>query len=150
LRDGKWTKLQAPGPGGGHGPRQEFLVSTFAPPGPIMKDLPDKWLHTEDELYCSLRGPAEKVNVLGHGLSTLTHEEEPLLMTLTYGKGRIFHTTLGHHLEALNGLGFQITFTRGSEWAATGKVTLKAPKPGELTASGKAAARIINVKRPTP
>jgi len=54
-----------------------------------------------------------------------------MLMTINYGIGCVFHTTLGHSVEALNGLGFQITFTRGVEWAAAGKVTLPAPKPGD-------------------
>jgi type 1 glutamine amidotransferase len=51
-------------------------------------------------------------------------------MTITYGSGRVFHTALGHSVETLQGLGFQITFTRGTEWAATGRVTLPAPPAG--------------------
>lgn len=46
-------------------------------------------------------------------------------MVLDYGKGRVFHTTLGHDTEAFEGVGFIVTFLRGSEWAATGKVTQK-------------------------
>lgn len=145
LRNGGWTKIAAPGPGGGHGARQEFLVENFAPEHPIMKGLPARWMHTQDELYHSLRGPADHLEVLGHGLSDKTNENEPLLMALTYGKGRVFHTTLGHYLEALNGLGFQITFTRGTEWAATGKVTLPAPAPGMLTDKSPAAVRAVVV-----
>ena len=133
LRDGAWTKVDGPGPCGGHGPQQEFLVETFAAEHPIMKGLPAKWMHTKDELYHSLRGPAKALTVLGHGLSDETREQEPLLMAISFGKGRVFHTTLGHHVEALDGLGFQVTFARGTEWAASGKVTQPAPKPGELS-----------------
>ncbi|MEY3896255.1 MAG: hypothetical protein RLZZ214_1775 [Verrucomicrobiota bacterium] len=143
LRDGEWKKTEAPGPCGGHGAREEFLVETFAPEHPIMKGLPEKWMHTQDELYHSLRGPAKELSVLGSGLSDKTNEQEPLLMAIKFGEGRVFHTTLGHHVEALNGLGFQVTFSRGTEWAATGKVTIPAPKPGELTAGPKAAVREI-------
>jgi type 1 glutamine amidotransferase len=50
-----------------------------------------------------------------------------MLMVLSYGKGRIFHTTMGHDLAALNCVGFMTTYQRGAEWAATGKVTLKVP-----------------------
>jgi len=46
---------------------------------------------------------------------------------LSYGKGRIFHTTLGHDIAALSCVGFIATFQRGTEWAATGSVTQKAP-----------------------
>ncbi|MDA7916340.1 ThuA domain-containing protein, partial [Verrucomicrobia bacterium] len=52
---------------------------------------------------------------------------EPMLMTIEYGKGRVFHTTLGHYLEAVKCVGFQATFLRGVEWAATGKVTQAVP-----------------------
>ncbi len=53
--------------------------------------------------------------------------DEPMLMALSYGKGRIFHTTLGHDVPALSCAGFIATFQRGTEWAATGKVTQKIP-----------------------
>ena len=48
-------------------------------------------------------------------------------MTVDYHKGRIFHTTLGHDTEAFECVGFITTFLRGTEWAATGKVTQKIP-----------------------
>ena len=50
------------------------------------------------------------------------------LMALSWGKGRIFHTTLGHDALALSCVGFVTTFQRGAEWAATGKVTQKVPR----------------------
>jgi type 1 glutamine amidotransferase len=50
-----------------------------------------------------------------------------MLMVLSYGMGRIFHTTMGHDVPALSCVGFIATFQRGTEWAATGKVTQKVP-----------------------
>lgn len=141
FKDGAWTPEQLPGPCGNHGARFEFPVKTEAPEHPIMQGLPPQWMHTPDELYNRLRGPAKNVTVLASAVSDVTHEPQPMLLTISYGQGRVFHTTLGHYVEALNGLGFQITFARGVEWAATGKVTLPAPKPGELTEGPKAAVR---------
>jgi hypothetical protein len=48
-------------------------------------------------------------------------------MVLTYGKGRIFHSIFGHDVYALASVDAVVTFQRGTEWAATGKVTQKVP-----------------------
>jgi type 1 glutamine amidotransferase len=64
---------------------------------------------------------------------------EPMLMVISYGKGRVFHTTLGHDTEAFEGVGFITTFLRGSEWAATGAVTQKIP--ADFPAADKPSSR---------
>src|SRR5205823_5065185 len=56
-----------------------------------------------------------------------TGNDEPQLMALSFGKGRVFHTTLGHDVSALSSVDFVVTFQRGTEWAATGAVTQKVP-----------------------
>ena len=134
LRQTVWTKDMTPGRGGSHGAQHEFLVEASAPDHPILRGLPAKWMHAKDELYDSLRGPADNVTVLASALSDKTNEQEPMLMVIPFGKGRVFHTALGHFTDAVNGLGFQVTFARGTEWAATGKVTLPAPSPADLSA----------------
>jgi uncharacterized protein len=133
LRANGWIRDMTAGPGGGHGPQHEFVVETRAPDHPIVKGLPTRWMNAKDELYHGLRGPAENVLVLASSFSDKTNEHEPMLMVIPYGKGRVFHTTLGHAIDAVNGLGFQVTLQRGTEWAATGAVTLPLPAAGSLT-----------------
>lgn len=120
------------GNGGGHGPQHEFLIKTRDSKHPIMRDLPETWLHTKDELYEKLRGPAKNINVLATAYASPkqngTGRDEPILMVINYGQGRVFHTTLGHIDYSMNCVGFRTTFLRGTEWTATGKVTLPAPK----------------------
>ncbi len=130
YRDGKLVSDSTPGRAGSHGQRLPFQVTAREPEHPIMKGLPRVWMHAGDELYATLRGPGN-MKVLATAHSELsnsgTGRDEPILMVLSYGKGRIFHTTMGHDIPALNCVGFITTFQRGTEWAATGKVTQKVP-----------------------
>jgi type 1 glutamine amidotransferase len=124
-----------------HPPRQDFVVTSRAPDHPIMRGLPSHWVHADDELYSQLRGPAQDLEVLATGFidsgvhAKATGEHEPVLMTVRYGQGRVFHTTLGHvgpadgsRTTAIDGVDFVTTLQRGTEWAATGDVTLPAPR----------------------
>ena len=97
-----------------------------------MKGLPEKWQHCADECYGYMRGPANNITVLASAYSDPdlngTGEIEPVILALSYGKGRVFHTMLGHDVKAINHPSFQTTFLRGTEWAASGKVTIPAQK----------------------
>ncbi len=132
LRDGKFVNDTTPGRGGSHGKQHDFLVEIREPNHPITKGLPAKWLHVKDELYDRLRGPAQNVTVLATAFAAPDQggsgENEPMLMVIQFGKGRCFHTTLGHSVDALKCVGAATVLTRGAEWAATGKVTQKIPE----------------------
>ena len=45
------------------------------------------------------------------------------MLTVNYGKGRVFHTPMGHGDYSQECVGFIVSFQRGAEWAATGNVT---------------------------
>ena len=124
------------GNGGSHGKRREFLVRTRITDHPITRDLPAAWLHGTDELYSQLRGPAKNMQILATAFADSaagggTMRDEPILMAITFGKGRIFHTTMGHADEgggpSMHCAGFIVTLQRGAEWAVTGDVTQKVP-----------------------
>ena len=57
-----------------------------------------------------------------------TGRHEPVMMTIDYKKGRVFHTILGHMDYSMECIGFVTTLQRGTEWAATGQVSIPVPK----------------------
>jgi uncharacterized protein len=131
VKDGTLTSDTAAGPAGSHGRRVPFQVTVRDRTHPITKGLPPAWMHQGDELYARLRGPGRNMTVLATAFSDPQNNgsgrEEPQLMVLSYGKGRVFHTTMGHDINALSSVDFVVTLQRGTEWAATGQVTQKVP-----------------------
>jgi uncharacterized protein len=136
IENGKVVRDDSPGRGGSHGEQHEFIVHAYNPDHPILEGLAEIWLHTRDELYSELRGPANNLEVLAYAYADRkykgTGRNEPVLMTILYGEGRIFHTVLGHaggglFAPAMECAGFVTTLQRGAEWAATGKVIQEVP-----------------------
>ena len=74
---------------------------------------------------------------------------EPMIFTIEYGKGRVFHTPMGHDVEAMRCRGFYELLQRGTEWAATGKVERTAAVPADFPT--ETAVSVVNpALRPTP
>ena len=86
-----------------------------------------------------MRGPAQNMTILATSFSgviandspfsdfTGTDRHEPMALTIAYGNGRVFHTTLGHADYSWECVGLITLFQRATEWAATGKVTIPLP-----------------------
>ena len=109
-----------------HALRHLFTVKFTDPNHPIARGMAASF-QTLDELYHGMRFLPS-----AHPIATAyddpaiggTGKNEPVLLTVNYGKGRVFYTALGHEVPAMQEPGFAITFVRGAEWAATGDVTL--------------------------
>jgi uncharacterized protein len=129
--EGKLVRDTSPGRGGNHGPQHEFQVTVRDAEHPITKGMPGVWLHAQDELYDLLRGPAENLTVLATAYAAKerggTGRHEPMIFTVGFGQGRVFHTPMGHADYSMKCVGFIVTLQRGAEWAACGKVTQALP-----------------------
>jgi type 1 glutamine amidotransferase len=129
--DGKLVRNTENGPGGHHGSQHAFQVITRDASHPITQGCPKAWMHAQDELYDFLRGPGQNMKILATAFADPKQggsgRHEPMVMVLESGKGRIFHTPMGHGNISQECSGFITLFQRGTEWAATGKVTQAIP-----------------------
>ena len=140
-KDGKVVHDESKGRGGSHGAPWEYKVVVRVKDHPITQGLPTEFLSAKEELYDRLRGPAQNMKILATSFAKGGSERhEPVLMTITYGKGRIFHTVMGHDHKSMQGVAFQETLIRGTEWAATGKVTFP-PVASDVLPVDRAAIR---------
>lgn len=139
-----------------HPPKQDFIATTRNFNHPITKGMPENWIVSSDEIYSGLRGPAKNIEVLVTGFANPNKgrpspHHEPILFTVEYGKGRVFHCTLGHagkndtvNAPSLRSVAFITSLLRGTEWAASGKVTQDIPSdfPTVYQASLRDAVKI--------
>jgi len=148
TNEGKLVRDTSPGRAGAHGPQNIFPITVRVKDHPITNGMPETWLTTKDECYSMLRGPAENMTILATGKDQSgkapTDRHEPMLMVIDYGKGRVFHTALGHDDYSIESVGFIISFLRGTEWAATGKVTI--PIPEDFPTATKSTSRKFKLK----
>lgn len=135
--------------GTGHGRFHSFDVVVTDRYHPITAGMPDMRMHP-DELYHRLvpmHGVDIRVLASAHSSreSGGTGRHEPMVMVSEFGEGRVFHTPLGHvwrgnvgnrasHFDPQ----FRRLVCRGTEWAATGDVTLDPMPLNFLTAQEKA------------
>lgn len=133
MLGGSWPQPAKPNY---HGQRHIYEVKLAASEHPITAGLPATFRHN-DELYHGITtapGIAVLATAFDDPKQGGSGKDEPMLWTVKYGAGRVFVTVMGHDLEAMNDSGFIASFTRGTEWAATGSVAPAPPKPRPISA----------------
>ena len=86
--------------------------------------------HVKDELYHrQLKHTTAKVLATAYSAKNMggSGQYEPMIVVTQFGKGRVFYNAMGHNAAAMRGVGFQTLMLRGTQWAATGKVTIPIP-----------------------
>jgi type 1 glutamine amidotransferase len=97
----------------GHDPFGEFTVNITDKTHPIMAGMQDFAL--TDELYTCLDGDVP-IQVLASATSKVDKKVYPMAFVMTYGKGRVFHSVLGHDVNALSNRGTAELYRRGTAW----------------------------------
>lgn len=134
--------------GTGHGVFHPFDVKITDRDHPITRDMPDMRMHPDELYHRMVHMHNTDYRLLATAMSSEksrgTGKAEPMILVKNWGKGRIFHTPLGHvWRKQLNTHAsyadpqFRNLVARGSEWAATGKVTLPGQPPNFLTVEEK-------------
>jgi type 1 glutamine amidotransferase len=112
-----------------HGVRHAFPVRIDVADHPITRGMTP--FATFDELWDGVP-VADGGTVLASAFSSVESNGsggyEPVALVRRYGEGRSFTTLLGHDVKAMESVAFQALLTRGTEWAATGAVTLPLPE----------------------
>jgi len=98
-----------------HDKRGPFTVKIVNHEHPITKRMQD--FQADDELFIELTGD-RPIEVLATAKSNITGKDHPMAFMFNYGKGRVFHTTLGHDAKAIRGSGTAELIRRGAAWAA--------------------------------
>lgn len=83
-----------------------------------------------DELYQNLTlGSKARPLALAYSApeSGGTGREEPVAVANDFGRGRCFAMILGHDARAMDSDGWRLLLARGTEWSATGRVTVTEP-----------------------
>lgn len=130
-----WEKSKS-----GHGAQHSFAVTITDKEHPVTQGMKD-FQHVKDELYHrQLKHATGKVLATAFSDKGMggTGENEPMIVVTELGKGRVFHNAMGHDPKPMGGVGFQTLMLRGTEWAATGKVTI--PIPADWPAVGSPPA----------
>lgn len=106
--------------GGYHDPRGPFTIKVTDADHAITRDMQD--FRADDELYYCLKGIRD-VRTLATARSKVTGKDHPMAFVFDYGKGRVFHTPLGHDVKAIQMQGVAELLRRGTVWVGGRETT---------------------------
>ena len=126
-----------------HDPRGPFDVRIIDSHHPVTTGMTD--FRTDDELYIGL-DQRRPVRVLATARSKVTGRDHPMAFAFEVGKGRVFHTPLGHDVKALQVPATADLIRRGCQWAA--RRDSSATRPGKFLSPAMSDAsayeRVLN------
>ncbi|MCX7048913.1 MAG: ThuA domain-containing protein [Candidatus Sumerlaeota bacterium] len=99
----------------GHDPFGDFKVEITDANHPIMKGMKD--FETKDELYTCIEGD-KPIQILAKATSKVDKKDYPMAFVLDYGKGRVFHSVLGHDVPAIENPPVAELYRRATAWSA--------------------------------
>lgn len=120
-----------------HGRQHPLDVKDLHPEHPIMKGFPRSWVTGNEELYW-----IEKVwpgtTVLAEAKAEENQKDNAVVWFHTYGKGKVFGTTIAHNNKTMSDPVYLDMFTRGLLWACDKLEEDGKPKAGYGPPTGKA------------
>jgi type 1 glutamine amidotransferase len=99
-----------------HDTQREFpRLERLAPADPIVKALPKEWGPGSDELY-NIDRTWPTATPLVQAWSIEGEKHHPVVWTNTYGKAKVFVTTMGHNNRTMSDAAYLDLVTRGLLW----------------------------------
>ncbi len=122
-----------------HGPQHPLDVKNLQPENPIMKTFPAMWTTGNEELYAidklwpnatALAQAPDKKKDKDTGAWVDTTKQNAVAWINTYGKGRVFGTTLAHNNATMSHTNYLDLLTRGILWTVGQLGDNGKPRPG--------------------
>jgi type 1 glutamine amidotransferase len=125
-----------------HGRRRPLEVKNLQPGNPIMKQFPLSWKTVPEELFAIEKvwpraTPLAMAAAEDVGQPPYTVRDHIVIWTNTYGKGRVFGTSMAHDNATMQDPVYLDMVTRGLLWACDKLTDGGQPKPGYGTKTGK-------------
>jgi uncharacterized protein len=99
-----------------HDSRRDLLIKNVNPGHPVMKGFPAEWSNPKDELYRNEK-VWPTVTALGTAYSVESKKDHTVIWVNSYGKTRVFATTLGHANDTMQSSVYLDLVSRGLLWA---------------------------------